>query len=240
MSQLNSILGAFFIIAFIVLLVASNVRWAFNSLPLYELGFSRHSVVDATGLAQGQLSEVARQIRDYFNSSEELLDVLVNINGTKKALYSEREVLHMQDVKELISRIYRIQEGVFLYLLLFTTVGFFILGNAFAGRLGRLLTQGSLLIMVLAALVGLVSLARFGPLFLLFHRLSFSNDLWQLDPYTSYLLQMFPQGFWLDAMLLVGLATIVEAVAVLVLLAVLKWFRAWRQRVAQSKAPRFI
>ncbi len=240
MYRINKVFGLFFLVAFTIVLVTSNVRWAFNSLPLYEFGFSRHQVSRTTGLVEEQLSEAARQIRDYFNSSEELLDVRITVDGTSRELYNSREILHMRDVKELALRIYRLQEGAFVYLFLFATLGFFVLGNDFAGRLRRLLFQGSLLTVSLVVLVGLVSLVVFGPLFVLFHELIFSNDLWQLDPRTSYLVAMFPQGFWLDATLLIGIASIVEAGAVVVLLIVIRWWQQWRSRVAQRKEPQLV
>ncbi|MDD2471668.1 MAG: DUF1461 domain-containing protein, partial [Dehalococcoidales bacterium] len=37
--------------------------------------------------------------------------------------------------------------------------------------------------------------------------ISFSNDLWLLDPAKDYLIMMFPQGFWADAALLVAALT---------------------------------
>ena len=241
MYRINRVFGLLFLIAFTVVLVTSNVRWAFNSLPLYELGFSRNQVSRATGLGEKQLSEAARQIRDYFNSSEELLDVrITTVDGTSRELYDSREVIHMRDVKELASTVYRVQEGAFVYLFLFATLGFFVLGNDFAWRLRRLLLQGSILTVSLVVLVGLASLVVFGPLFVLFHQLSFSNDLWQLDPRTSSLVAMFPQGFWLDATLLIGIASIVEAGVVVVLLIVIRWWRRWRSRVAQRKEPQLV
>ena len=68
----------------------------------------------------------------------------------------------------------------------------------------------------LVALVGLGSLVGFDRLFLAFHLVSFSNDLWQLDPRRDYLIAMFPQGFFFDATMLIALAVVVEA-AVLVI-----------------------
>lgn len=240
MYRLIRILSAVFVVAFVVFLVTSNVRWAFNSLPLYEFGFSRHQVARATGLTPWQLSEAARQIRDYFNSSEDLLHVSVTVDGTTRELYNNREVTHMRDVKDLLWKVYRVQEGAFLYILLLTALALFVQGNEFVRRLRRLFVRGSVLTVLLVALVGLASLVNFGPIFTLFHQLGFSNDLWQLDPYTSYLVQMFPLGFWQESALLIGLASIAEAVAVVVLLTLFRWWRQWRQRVAQSKAPQFI
>ena len=65
-------------------------------------------------------------------------------------------------------------------------------------------------------LVGLGSLVGFDRLFLAFHLISFSNDLWQLDPSRDYLIAMFPQGFFLDATLLIAFAIIVQSAALVV------------------------
>ncbi|MBI4201049.1 MAG: TIGR01906 family membrane protein [Chloroflexi bacterium] len=226
--------------ALAVFLITSNVRLAFNSLSLYEFGFARHRVSETTGLTRQQLSDVGRQIRDYFNSSEVLLDVGIPVDGGTQPLFNQREVLHMRDVKELVREVYRVQEGAFLTLFLFATAGFFILGNWFPTQLRRLLVQGSVLTVTVVGLVAMVSVVAFGPLFRLFHQLGFANDLWQLDPATSYLVRLFPFGFWLESTLLIGLASVVESVAILLLLLLIRWWRDWRQRIAQRKAPQFI
>ena len=76
-------------------------------------------------------------------------------------------------------------------------------------------------------LVGLVAIASFEQLFLLFHRLSFANDLWILDPRTDYLLILFPGGFWFDATMRVALTSVLGAVLLLstgfALLGYLRW-----------------
>ena len=59
--------------------------------------------------------------------------------------------------------------------------------------------------------VGLGALVGFDRLFLAFHLISFSNDFWQLVPWQDNLIAMFPQGFFLDATLFIGLASVVEA-----------------------------
>ena len=83
-------------------------------------------------------------------------------------------------------------------------------------KLNRLLRWGGGVTLGLVALVGLGSLVGFDRLFLAFHLISFSNDLWQLDPRRDYLIAMFPQGFFFDATMLIALAVILEAVALVV------------------------
>ncbi len=60
--------------------------------------------------------------------------------------------------------------------------------------------------------LGLGALLDFDQLFLQFHRLSFSNQFWQLDPARDYLIMLFPGGFWYDAALFCALATVGLAV----------------------------
>ena len=240
MRYLNIFLSATFVLAFLVFLVTSNVRLAFNSIALYEFGFERQKVERTTGLTESQLSEVATQIRDYFNSDEELLDVSVTVNGDTRPLFNEREIIHMKDVKELLHAVYRVQEGTFLYLFTFSTVGFLILGNEFAGRMRSLFLRGTVFIYGTVGVVGLVSLVGFSGLFRLFHEVSFSNDFWLLDPRTSFLVRLFPQGFWLESTLLIGIATLAESGGIVALLGLIGWWQRRRARIAASKQPQFL
>ncbi|MBI4310877.1 MAG: TIGR01906 family membrane protein [Chloroflexi bacterium] len=228
-----------FAAAFIVVLVASNVRLAFNSLQLYTWGFARQDVDVETGLTLEQLAEAGRTIRDYFNADYEPLDVRVEVAGERIPLFDEREVVHMADVKQLVQLVYRLQEGCFLFLFLWLTLGFFVQGSDFIPKTRRLLLQTSVLTMVIIGAAGVAALIAFQPLFLIFHQLSFANDFWLLDPRTSFLLRMFPQQFWIESTLLIGAATIAEALAIAVAITLLTWWRQWRLRVAQSKLPQF-
>jgi hypothetical protein len=78
--------------------------------------------------------------------------------------------------------------------------------------LARLGLRGGGLTLALVLAVGIFSLVGFSTLFLLFHRLSFANDLWQLDAATDYLVVLFPLGFWFDATLQVAVLAIVGGV----------------------------
>jgi integral membrane protein (TIGR01906 family) len=67
--------------------------------------------------------------------------------------------------------------------------------------------------LVLALVVGGLSMLDFESLFIRFHMLSFSNDLWQLDPRTDYLLILYPQAFWLDTTLRIAWITLIQILA---------------------------
>lgn len=242
MNLTGKLLAFLFVAAIPVLLITSNVRVAFDSVALYEFGFERHDVSRRTGLSEEQLSDAAAQIRHYFSSDsdDELLDLRVKVGQESVALFSQREIIHMRDVNELVNLTYRLQEGAFLFMFLFITLGFLLRGSDFAGHLRKLLIRGSVTTATLVAAIGLVSLVAFGPLFTLFHQLSFSNDFWQLDPARDVLVQLFPFNFWLEATVLLALASILEAGAIVGLVTVIKGWRERRRRIARSKVPQYI
>ncbi len=232
--------GGIFVVAFAVFLITTNVRLAFNSTAWYEYGFRKYDVAGVTGLTSAQLSNAAHQIRDYFNSSAGILDVQLTVNDEVRPLFTEREILHMKDVKALVRNIFRVQEGTFLYLFLFATGGLFALDRDFGRRLRGRVVQGSTLTIAVVLVAGFLTLVSFEPMFLLFHYASFANDLWQLDPSTSYLLQMFPDGFWQDSAFLIGLSTWIEASLAVVLLGLGQLWGEWRRRVAAKRMPQYL
>jgi integral membrane protein (TIGR01906 family) len=157
---------------------------------------------------------VEAEIRRYFNSSQEPLQVRTRIFGQERELFSPREVQHMADVKRLIWGVYAAGAASGLYLAGMAVQGLWRGGRSYWLRLARLAWRGGVLTLGLLLGIGLFALAGFDTLFLLFHRISFANDLWQLDPATDYLLALFPQGFWFDATVQVALMAAAGAVAI--------------------------
>ena len=225
-----------FVVAVPLFLIASNVRWVINSELLYSYGFDKYDIVDRTGIERDELLSAARQIREYFNDDAELIAINVVHRGVRvRNLYNEREVLHMRDVKGLVRGVYRVQLVTGAYLLAFGLVGLAIGGRRSLPGLVRSLGLGGLATLGLVALTGLGAVVSFERLFLEFHYLSFSNDLWLLDPSRDYLIMMFPEAFFFDAtMAIVGLA-IVEAALLAVLWLVVS---RRRPRAARRRARR--
>lgn len=204
--------GAAFIALVPLFLIAFNARWAINFPPLYSYGFDRYGVSDYTGIERDELIAAGKRIRDYFGDGSESLTIPATVRGVRvRNLYNEREVLHMRDVKGLVRGVYRASEISGLLIALVAAVGFAERGRAFAPVFARLLARGGGATLVLAVAVGIGAVLGFDRLFLAFHLISFSNDLWMLDPRRDYLVAMFPQGFFFDATMLIALSVVAQA-----------------------------
>ena len=209
-----------------IFLITTNVRWVINAPILYSYGFDKYDIPTRTGIERSELISAGEQIRDYFNNDVHDIDIRVAIRGIRRSIYNPREVAHMRDVRGLVKGAYRVQELTGAYLAAFAIVGLLAARRRFLPGLARYARLCGILTLGLVLAVGLVSLVGFEQLFLAFHLVSFSNDLWQLGP-GSYLLTMFPEGFFLDATLWIVGSTVLEAV---LLVAVPLGYTRWRAR----------
>jgi len=211
LAAINTIL---FIICIPLLLITSNLRFAVNDIRLYEYGFNKYHVSEAAGLDKGNLTEIAHKLITYFNSDEEFVDISV---------YNQRDIDHLKDIKGLIQLVYRLQFVSLAYIAVYLGFNFLLLGGAFWRQLARRIIWGSWTTIVILAILGVIALVDFDQFFLLFHLVSFRNDLWQLYP-GDKLLAMFPEGFFNDAALFIGGAIILEAIIIGVAAwALLRW-----------------
>jgi len=199
-----------FAVALPVLLISTNTRVLINAPLLYEYDFARYDIEARTDLPREELRRAVDQIVDYFNGEEELLDVRV-LRGTEVvSLYREREVLHMRDVKALVRGVFAAGLWTAGYAGLFAIAGALLLRRRFLGVLAAGVKWSAIGSVAVIVVLGIASLVAFDPIFTLFHELSFSNDLWLLNPQTDYLLKMFPEGFFLDATLAIAVLTVLE------------------------------
>ena len=70
--------------------------------------------------------------------------------------------------------------------------------------------------MAVVSFAGIISLVGFEQAFIVFHKISFTNDLWQLNPHTDMLLIMFPQGFFFDTTMLIAALTVFESIILII------------------------
>jgi len=191
-----------------VFLAGSNLRYLASELRYYEYAFDKYQVEEATGLDEAELKRAAETLISYFNSDEELR-MRVTLAGQERDLFNEREVAHLKDVKDLLHLCNRVQEfalgGVVL------SVALALAGGAFWRSLARGVLGAAALTLAALALLGIGVALDFPRLFLQFHFVSFTNELWRLDPARDYLIRLFPEGFFFEATLFIIGATALEA-----------------------------
>lgn len=195
-----------------ILLLTASIGWAVNSLWLYKSGFEKYAISQSTGLAEVELDKTARGLISYFNSGEEYISLTVVKEDKAFVLFNQREVTHLKDVKGLIWLDYWVLLGTLIYALGYAVGSLFRGKRQYWRQLEWGVVGGSSITLALMLALGLGTLLGFNQLFLQFHLISFSNQLWQLDPARDYLIMLFPERFFYDAALFCALGTAVGAV----------------------------
>lgn len=105
-ARLAAVPAGLFILAVPVFLICAAVSWAFNNPALYSGGFEKYRIAQRSGISEAGLEQVAAELRAYFNSTAEPLQIHARIFGEARPLFNAREVAHMRDVKRLVWWVY--------------------------------------------------------------------------------------------------------------------------------------
>ena len=195
-------------VALFTLPVAFSVRYATTSASWWERGFERYDATGRTGLSQEEVLRVAQETRDYLTNDEERLEV--NVAGV--AFYTEREILHMIDVKRLMARTFDAGWAALGFIFAFVVV----IVSRYRGAAPEALAKSTLsacgVVALLVVVLGIVGISGVDSAFRQVHLLFFTNDLWQLSSRDG-LIQLFPQRFFFDSTMLIGGVTLALVVA---------------------------
>jgi len=210
--------GLLFVIAIPIALITTNVRIAVNEPRLYEYATDHFDTAATTGIEREELLRASGELRQYFNNDEEEIFVRVEEDGQPVRLFNDRETAHLRDVKTLFQASFRVQEASVIFVLAYVVAVFIWAREGSLRTLATQLLLAGVLSLVVVGGVGALAVAGFEESFERFHLIAFDNDFWRLDPASDRLIQMFPEAFWQDVSLWIGIGTLAE-LAVLAALA---------------------
>ncbi len=218
MKILGILAKSIFILCIPILLLSSSIAWGFNSLWIYEYGFTRYNVSQTSGLSPAELEKAAKGMISYFNSTDEYVHITVSQNGKSFELFTVEEQIHLKDVKQLVWLDYRIGFVTLILVLGYALTGIFWRRGKYRRQLAVSVVWGCGLACLLILLLGIGTLVDFDQLFLQFHFLAFSNQFWSVQ---GYMIVLFGD-LWYDAVLIcigfmAGLAIILGVLSLIYL-----------------------
>ena len=201
-------LGSFLVAAStaLVILAASIVPFANPVYVRFEQ--DRTGVAATTGFSAQELDAAANVILGDLFAWQGNFD---NVLGSDHSpLFSDRDVAHMLDVR-----------GVFLGFELLVVAAVVVLIAAFAragaaarrARFWRAAARGARGLVMALVVVGFFAVFAFDAAFEVFHRLLFPAGSYDFDPRTDHLVQLFPEQFWSETAIAVGIVAMTAAVA---------------------------
>lgn len=209
--------SAFCVLGYLCLFVA-GAFWGFERVALdsavYDRIQARLDVYEETGIAPEALPRVTAVLAGYLRGDLASIDIEEEVFGVRQQVFNEREKAHMEDVLGLF-RLERVIRTA-----LFLAGPAFLIAAALTARRGLFsLSLGAFKsFVVLLALLGLGAFLLyrsrgFDDLFIAFHRIFFSNDLWLLNPATDAMIRMLPSAFFAAIALQAGQSALGYGVA---------------------------
>jgi integral membrane protein (TIGR01906 family) len=122
----------------------------------------------------------------------------------------------MKDVKSLMRLVFRLNEISLAVILTYVVCVFLWSREKPLRTLALQSLAGVALGFTVILAIGAFALTGFDQAWTRFHEIAFSNDLWQLNPATDHLIQMFPEKFWEEATFFVAALTVGEALAIVI------------------------
>jgi len=187
----------------LVFLLLTGVRLlltdAFVTLEYNMPGFPE----DPYGMTKAERLEYAPIALEFLlnGADESFLGDLTFPDGTP--LYNERELSHMVDVQVLTVRFLNVW---YVSIALLAALVVWAWQGKWQREFMRMLSNAGLTTIVVLGSLILLLLLSFDLVFVNFHRVFFEGDSW-LFLYSDTLIRLFPERFWLDAFILVGVFT---------------------------------
>ncbi|MEW6717913.1 MAG: TIGR01906 family membrane protein [Chloroflexota bacterium] len=135
-------------------------------------------------------------------------------------VFNERELRHMEDVKVILKRTMTVLVGAWLVL---TVRLYLATRHGWLKEYRQAVSRGGWLTVGVIGAIVAFSILSFNTFFIKFHRLFFEGDTW-LFAYSDTLIRLFPERFWMDTFLVVGVLSLIGG-------CLLGWLFRQRQRI---------
>ena len=205
MKFLDKLTGVLCAVSIILILLITSVEAVVYFIPGYfQREYEKYSVPAAINVEMDELLRVTDEMMDYLKDKRDDLHINSIVGGQQREFFNQREISHMEDVQSLVMGAIWIRR---------ICVAVLVLGIAALllrkRRTLRVLAGSCLgvsaVIAAVTAVIAVYMSSNFTAAFNRFHEIFFDNDLWILDPATDLLINIVPEGFFVDTALRIGL-----------------------------------
>lgn len=186
-------------ICFAIALLSIGLLIAINFRPLYYLDINWFDIVERSGYDAVTIKENYNALIDYCSPFFTGPLVFPSLPSSASA------ISHFAEVKV----IFNIIDIAGLVCLIYTVVMFIIRHR---NKCYRYLLYCSIAGVALPIIVLVFSLIDFDTLFVLFHKIVFSNDDWLFNPATDPIITMLPESFFAQCAIVIALTMIIGSV----------------------------
>ena len=177
------------------------------NLNFYKNFYSKGNLTANIGTTSDELINNTSNLLDYLNSKAEL----------NTSWFTEKDILHMKDVKTLYNVGFYTMIFFIAIFIISTILIMFLYKNYTMFYITRTFNKTLLAFIVLIIVLASIISYNFNSFWIRFHQLLFSNDLWLLSPDESNLIKMVPEEFFISLITTIILHILLLFIALFVL-----------------------
>ncbi len=220
--MVKRIVGIIVGICLVLVMIISAVEIAaYGDYGFYRKEYEKYNVNNPNGIVNMEMDElirVTKEMMSYLKGDREDMVIYARIDGTEKEMFNDREKYHMADVRELFINGLEIRRLSVIIIILGITALSVLYGlkrgvKAAFENIKKVIYA----VWAAAAVVAVSAAINFTGVFYVFHQIFFDNDMWLLDPETSRLINMLPEGFFVDMAIRIGVIYILLNLIILAL-----------------------
>ena len=187
------------LIAFLSLLCSIAASCITNE-NLMKQGFLSYSRTAHLNVSPTRYEDYAKAICDYLDGKTPVTQIANSDTSETEPAFSDKENRHMADVKGIVSLLKIVRwagGGIVIGALLLLYLKSKENKAKFLSDTVRGFALSALFLLLIATVLAIWGAVNFDGLFVTFHKLSFSNDLWILNPNTDLLVALMPLPFFI-------------------------------------------
>jgi len=158
------------------------------NLNFYKNFYQKENLAPKIGTTYEELIKNTTNLLDYLNHK-----AILNLDW-----YTDKDILHMQDVRTLYSLSYK---TMIFFIVVFTISTILLIILCKKRTIFYITNTFNKVLLAFIIVIGILSCIisyNFTSFWIKFHQLLFSNDLWLLSPDVSNLIQMVPEEFFIS------------------------------------------
>lgn len=217
-------LGAIFTVTLLIIVLLSSFEIAvYSGSSFFEKEYTKYGVTEDVYMKMDDLLDVTDEMMKYLKGDrDDLSGIKTVIDGKPGYFFTDStEIVHMADVRELFLAGFLLRK-ICIVLLILSMIILIISKVNWKYVLVHSVKIGVIIFAILTLLLSFIMSRNFDRAFVVFHKIFFNNDLWILDPDKSRLINILPEGFFVDTAIRIGVIAGILILAILVVAIILE------------------
>ncbi len=220
----------------IVFLITSVEAVAYWTPDYYKNEYTRYKVADSVNMEMDDLLQVTDEMMAYLRGNRDDLNIETVVNGEHREFFNDREKAHMADVRGLFLGGLMLRR-ICLILAAASVILLVVLKVPLKKQLPKMLCAGTVVFLLVTALLAGIISTDFTKYFIIFHKIFFTNDLWLLDPRTDLLINIVPEPFFMDTAAKIGITFCLMTGGLFIICLALILFDRYKSKTENKKKP---